>query len=271
MTDDDSHALKWSVRRLTHVQGASLAFLFRLRLLGRALIPAKLRLGLGRFVAYRALVARLPWEADVIAKLETFIKPGWTAIDVGGHVGVFTVELAQLVGPTGHVVVFEPHPDNLRAIEQRIARKHLEARVDAIQAAVSDGATSTVTLYEGRHASSAEWNIVGTDVAGKAGRPCIEVPAISLDSYIGEDDRVDFIKIDIEGAEHLALRGMVHTLARQRPALLIEFHPQTDYRECCYVLNGAGYCLFGLDGSTAPVYPSSPLSHVIAKPSTENY
>lgn len=241
---------------------------FNIRLLGRALAPADLRLWLGRFHAYRTLVGYLPWEPDVIAVLKRIVEPGWTAIDLGAHVGRFTTELAEMVGPNGHVVAFEPHPNNVRLIKQRVARKGLQGRVDVVEAAISDGAATTVRLYEGRNAASAEWNIVGIDVDGHRGRPRLEVAATSLDAFIEANKQIDFIKMDIEGAEHLAFRGMVRILAQQRPVLFTEFHPQTDYRECCDILRAAGYDLFQLDGTPAALYPAPLTSHTLAKPTS---
>jgi hypothetical protein len=96
--------------------------------------------------------------------------------------------------------------------------------------------------------------------------PRLEVRAITVDAFVGSNQRVNFVKIDIEGAEHLALRGMARTLAKQRPVLFIEFHPQTDYRECCNILRAKGYALFELDG--APIAPNTagPPSHALARP-----
>lgn len=242
--------------------------MFRTRLLGRALVPPALRLRLGRFPFYRKLIGWLPWETDVIAVLKTIVEPGWTAIDLGGHVGRFTTDLAEMVGPKGHVIVFEPHPDNVRLIKQRVARKDLQGRVDIVEAAVSDGVATTVRLYEGRNTSSAEWNILGIDVDGHPGAPRLEVPAISLDAFIGANQPVNFVKMDIEGAEHLALRGMVRILAQQRPVLFTEFHQQTDYRQCCDILRAAGYSLFKLDGTPAAPYPAPATYHTLAKPTS---
>ncbi len=208
----------------------------------------------------------LPWEADVIGALSTFIAEGWVAVDVGGHVGAFTTALARMVGPSGRVVVFEAHPDNARVIRQRVAASGLQGRVEIVGAAVTDGAASTVSLYEGRNGSSAEWNVLGIDVEGRHGLSRLVVPAISLDTYFGMERRIDFIKLDVEGAEHLALRGMVGVLARQRPILLIEFHPQTDYRECEGILRVAGYNVTMLDGTPVNFHPEVPIFHALARP-----
>jgi FkbM family methyltransferase len=250
----------------TVAQSISSRLLFRVRILGRALAPAGLRLRLRRLAFYRKLVDRLPWEADVIAVLKTIVEPGWTAIDLGGHVGRFTTDLADMVGSRGHVVVFEPHPDNVRLIKERIARNDLENRVEVVQAAVSDGVATSVRLYEGREKSSAEWNIVGMDVHGHARTPQLEVPSIALDAFMDANRHVNFVKMDIEGAEHLALRGMARILTRERPVLFVEFHQQTDYRQCCEILQAAGYRLFKLDGTPAEPYPAPPTYHTLAMP-----
>ena len=200
-----------------------------------------------------------------MALLKRIVEPGWTVIDAGGHVGLFTTELAQLVGPNGHVFVFEPHPDNVRTISKRVARKGLSGRIDIIQAAVSDGAAPSVELYPGRNMSSGEWNIVGIDVDGHRHLPRLTVPAVSLDAFLPEQ-RINLVKMDIEGAEHLALRGMNRILVQQRPVLVIEFHSSTDYQECCDILLGAEYELLNVDESPAAIFPAAPTSHTLARP-----
>ena len=200
-----------------------------------------------------------------MALLRRIVEPGWTVIDAGGHIGLFTTELAQLVGPSGRVLVFEPHPDNVQTINNRVAKKNLSGRIDIIQAAVSDGAAPSVALYPGRNMSSAEWNIVGVDVDGHPQVAHFTVPAVSLDAFLPEE-RVDFVKMDIEAAEHLALRGMNRILVHQRPILVIEFHSRTDYRECCDILLSARYELLTVDESPAAIFPPAATYHILARP-----
>jgi FkbM family methyltransferase len=110
----------------------------------------------------------------------------------------------------------------------------LQARVRVENIAVSDGAQQVVDLFAGRQASSSEWNIVGHDLANSQTSCVLTIPATSLDAYFPEGSRVDFVKMDIEGAEAQALYGMRDLLRRSRPLLLIEFHDDSNWegRHC---------------------------------------
>ena len=95
-----------------------------------------------------------------------------------------------------------------------MARLGLTDRVRVENLAISDGADRYVWLHAGRNRAGSEWNIIGQDVAGRPTAPEMRVRAVSLDGYFSTNDRIDFVKIDIEGAEDQALRGMRRILSR---------------------------------------------------------
>jgi Methyltransferase FkbM domain len=109
--------------------------------------------------------------------------------------------------------------------------------------AVSDGACGRVALFPGRSDISSEWNIVGHDVSGRATHAELEVPAIALDSYFRPGSRVDFAKMDIEGAEIQALQGMKRIIQESRPIFVIEFHNQQTWDGRRELVN-RGYSLY---------------------------
>jgi FkbM family methyltransferase len=122
------------------------------------------------------------------------------------------------------------------------------SRIQIENIAVSDGTQSEVLLYPGRESSHAEWNIVGHDVEGMEKQAMLSVPAISLDNYFRSGSVLDFVKIDIEGAEALALSGMRRILRESRPIILIEFHDEAGWkgREELYA---ADYLLYDVSGN----------------------
>jgi FkbM family methyltransferase len=183
------------------------------------------------------------YEPEVCQIIMRLVQPGWMCVDVGAHVGYFTLLLAKLVGEHGRVIAFEAHPTNARLCRSNVGINGYEGRVQVENMAVSDGTYHWVKLFPGRGHSSAEWNIVGHDVEGNPSQPELEVPATSLDTYFPPGSHVDFVKMDIEGAEAQALRGMRRILQECRPLVLVEFHDENGWtgKEELFI---AHYCLY---------------------------
>jgi FkbM family methyltransferase len=197
----------------------------------------------------RSIDKKAPYEPDVRAALEALVRPGWTCADVGAHHGVITRELARLVGPTGRVIAFEAHPENVRELQRIVAADDLDERVMVENLAVTDGSRPRVGLHPGRRHASAEWNIVGTDLEGRRTPPELEVPATSLDAYFESDGlAVDLVKIDVEGAERQVLVGMRRLLRERRPELILEFHDEAGWAGR-HELFDAGYDLYEMSGA----------------------
>jgi FkbM family methyltransferase len=162
------------------------------------------------------------YEPELQAAITRLVRPGWTCADVGAHEGIFTRLLAELVGESGHVFAFEAHPDNALRLRKRLGGG-LRDRVTVENLAVTDGAAQRVTLHPGRARASQEWNVLGVDLDGRPTPAELEVSAISLDSYF-TDGPLDFVKLDVEGAEADVLRGMQRLLRDRKPTMAVEFH-----------------------------------------------
>lgn len=138
---------------------------------------------------------------------EQFSSPeeGNIVIDVGAHVGMFTVKAAKLVGDSGLVVAIEPEPRTL-ALLQRNIESHGLTNVKVISKAIYNE-KMTVRLYL--------QDLSGHHSLCRRSGDYIEVEADSLDNIISKLglDRVDFVKIDVEGAELEILRGAEKVLA----------------------------------------------------------
>jgi FkbM family methyltransferase len=206
-------------------------------------------------------MSKEPYEPELTAAIEQVVQPGWTCADVGAHVGNVTETLVRLVGRTGRVISFEAHPDNAAQLRDRFRRAGV---VEVVNAAVSDGSTEQIALYAGRHDHSTEWNVVGHDVAGVPTRAVLEVRAVSLDRWFEPGARLDFVKVDVEGAEGLVLAGMRRLLRKARPVLAVEFHDDEGWASRQELLD-AGYTLSRPDGT--PIDPAGARTyHVIARP-----
>lgn len=141
--------------------------------------------------------------------LRQLVRPGDTAVDVGANIGYVTLLLAQTVGPGGNVHAFEPDPDNLLELERTVAQNRLpNVRVHPCAVGDAEGVASLASGINARLRTE------GT----------VPVRVRRLDDVL-RGQRVDFLKIDVEGHEGAVLAGATRLLAEQRPRLFVEVHP----------------------------------------------
>jgi FkbM family methyltransferase len=165
-----------------------------------------------------------PIEVFVLLRL---LRPGMTMIDGGANVGQFTILAADAVSPGGAVHSFEPVPTTFGKL-QRNVEINAFSNVHTNNAALWREPT---TLRLGLAADKADnAGAFGIDMVDAVAE--VETRATSLDGYAEahEIPHVDFIKLDVEGAELQALHGMDHVLERDHPTLLVEICRKTAAR-----------------------------------------
>lgn len=140
-----------------------------------------------------------PFETELIKKE---VKKGFAVLDIGANIGYYTIMLSKLVGKKGKVFAFEPDPGNIAVL-----RKNIEVNgcknVILEQKAVSDK-NETIRLYICKYNRGDNRIYTSGDR-----RNFININAVKLDDYFKDyEGKIDFIKIDIQGAEGLALQGM---------------------------------------------------------------
>jgi len=172
----------------------------------------------------RGMLARMLgiYEVDKMDAVRKLLKPGSTFIDVGANVGDYTLLAASLVGDSGHVVCFEPEPQNRHWLQRSIDINGYR-NIDVFPVALSDS-NGQASLYLGETAG------YHTLIPGQSERQAgtITVTTRTLDSYLQElgRERVDMMKIDVEGAELQVLRGSRATLEKNPNMILfLEIHP----------------------------------------------
>jgi FkbM family methyltransferase len=160
------------------------------------------------------------YEPGLRRLLERELRAGDVVADVGAHVGVHALPLGRRLRALGggRVIAFEPAPDSAAAIRAGAARNGLAPYVEVVETALGE-TDGTVEIFGdpryGAHDAGVRSQFGHGDLVARA-------PVTSLDAWAAATglDRLDVVKVDIEGAEILALRGARETLRRLRPRLL---------------------------------------------------
>lgn len=175
------------------------------------------------------------YEVDNLAAFATAIIPGASVYDVGANVGIYTLLASLKAGTSGRVYAFEPLAENLQFLHRHVEMNHLH-NCSILEVAVSDTAGT-------QRFAAASWE---RPMAHFSGDGELEVPTVTLDSCIYGEKAIrppDVIKIDVEGAELLVLRGASRALAEYHPCLFVEIHGGEQHIECRDFLAAKGYRL----------------------------
>lgn len=187
-------------------------------------------------------------------EVESVFKPksGWTVLDVGAHIGYYTLKSSKMVGEGGRVVSVEPYRDN-----HELLLKNLElnscTNVQAIKKAVTNYNGST-RLYFGT--DSGHNTLLGDSVF--ATDSFEDVDAVTLDSLLKElgIESIDLAKIDVEGNEMSLLEGAREVLTEGRiHRLVIEVHsPRTANNPVHKYLRDLGYGVSVIKRRFSPIH-----------------
>ena len=177
-------------------------------------------------------------ERDLLAWFEHNVKPGETWLDVGAHYGYTAIALSHLVGPTGRVFAFEPVLSTAGCIAQT---RSLNALAQTTVVPCGLGTPDTLAYVElplerGMADQTLSWDV-------KRWRESIQIARLDWlwPLLNGGIDAIHGVKIDVQGMETEALRGMEAILRRQRPKLVVELHAGVDRSTILDLLTCAGY------------------------------
>lgn len=163
------------------------------------------------------------YEPETTALFKHKVKPGMTVVDIGAHIGYFTRLFSKLVGRGGRVLAFEADPFIFELLKKNVQRLK---NIDARQFAVSDK-NDNIGFYHSEEKSGCGSTVEELPLQFKKRK--ITVPSRELDSVLegAGVKHVDLIKMDIEGGEPAAFRGMQRTLKKNRDIILVtEFAPE---------------------------------------------
>jgi FkbM family methyltransferase len=167
------------------------------------------------------------YERQTKAALRQLVRPASLVLDIGANIGAHTLHLAQLVGPNGRVMAFEPTEYAFRKLSRNLElNRALAARVEAHHCflGADDGATIPNAIYSS-WPLAAETGLhpkhLGREMRTESAQ------ARSLDSILSEhpDRRVQLVKLDVDGFECDVLRGATTMLREARPVFVMELAP----------------------------------------------
>jgi len=192
------------------------------------------------------------YESATTAYLSRALRPGGVFVDIGANHGYFSMLAAAKVGPTGRVAAFEPNPAVFAQLATHVALNGFESRVLLSPMALADEPTPAATLFVSRDpGNSGLSSLTPSDEAIATGSlssaETIAVRVETFDNWFAESglDRIDLVKIDVEGGEGRVVAGMQHTIAAGSVGAVI---CETVWdSEAHRVLCGAGYVPQALD------------------------
>lgn len=160
------------------------------------------------------------YEPETFRLFQKIVKPGMVVVDIGAHIGYFTRLFAKLTGTDGVIYALEADPENFSLLQKNTA--HLK-NVRALKIAAIDK-KGEISFYR-----SEKTGCHSTIPNAEQQKEVITVTATDLDSLLLTEigaSKIDLIKMDIEGGEMAALRGMTKIITlNPKIALVIEFNP----------------------------------------------
>ncbi len=167
------------------------------------------------------------WEPEITAWLRRRVRQGDVFVDAGANLGWFTVLVGSLLkefGGGGRVIGFEPNPRILPRLQDAISASRLTHIATVLPFAVADH-VGTLELHIPRQGRNTGGASIGLP-PGIGEYETVAVPVCVLDGLLDVVSRVDFIKLDVEGAERLALCGAWGLLARDHPWIICELNDE---------------------------------------------
>lgn len=165
------------------------------------------------------------YEEENFAFLKSSCGDGATILDIGAHIGLFSVIAAKTAGEHGKIFAFEPASNTVPVLQQTIRINELGHIISPVNQAMGKE-VGKVTFF----ISDTEADNSNSLVSYKEDRKLkgIEVDVNSIDNFVATKNlsKVNFIKIDVEGAEYDTLRGGIEVFKKYRPCFILAIHPE---------------------------------------------
>jgi FkbM family methyltransferase len=158
------------------------------------------------------------YEDDYFDLLELEITSGENVIDIGAKIGIYSLAFSKFVGSTGKVFSFEPTPNSFNILKKNMNENHLKNMIIEQKAVTDKNETQLLELFESN----------GNNRINNNSKNNIKINCISLDDYfLDSNEKISFIKIDVEGLEPKVLSGMKNLLEKNPELkILLEYNPK---------------------------------------------
>jgi FkbM family methyltransferase len=174
------------------------------------------------------------FEREQTAAFCSTVKIGGVVFDVGANVGYYALLSSTLVGESGRVVAFEPVVRNIHYLHRHVKLNRLR-NVTILPTACSD-ATGATLFSAGRNSAEGHLTQGSEDILSNP------VVTVSVDDFVSATRlSPNVLKIDVEGAEHLVLKGASATLEHAKPAVFLSTHSDDLRHQCLEYLAQRGY------------------------------
>lgn len=175
---------------------------------------------LSRHLAYHKV-----WEPYQTLVTKKFLQNNTQFVDIGANIGYYSI-LAATIAKTGHITSFEPEPNNFEILKKNVVLNNLE-NVNLHQLAVTNK-NEDILLYLNTIGNAGDHRVFSNNLSGEnENRRQIKITSITLDEFLADRSLPDIIKMDIQGSEMLAIKGMKKTLDEsKRLVIFTEFWPE---------------------------------------------
>jgi len=190
-------------------------------------------------------------EQSTQDSIRKVLRPGMHCIDIGAHVGLYTLVMAQGSKPGGKVFAFEPFPGTFDLLAKNIRENRLDEIVTAYEVACAAAPGEAQIFVPIDDDLGPTYVPAQTDESVAKGLKGLQVKLARVDDLVPEDIHIGLVKMDIEGGEPRALAGMERIVRRDRPFVVTEFNPYclrhmngTDPADYLRQLRNYGYTLY---------------------------
>lgn len=163
------------------------------------------------------------WETEIGTVIQKELSLDGTFLDVGANIGYFSLLASRVVGDKGRVIAFEPISRLCQQIKMSVEKNNItNLQIENVGCSSDSGIAK---LYLAKN------NIGGSSLIAKKDSDYEEVVLRKLDDYFSVLDRIDLIKIDVEGREYDVLLGAKALLEKFKPKIILEFSPDIYFRQ----------------------------------------
>ena len=167
-------------------------------------------------------------EKDQLVTITNELKEGMAVLDIGANIGTYALFEARIVGARGKVYAIEPSPENFALLNRNVNLNKLDGTIQTFQAGISDR-KGTQKLYLSESSNLHTFCLKGSSAAKSdvhIAERAIDVDTFTISEFVADRRPIDFIRMDIEGYEVEAFRGMIPALEAGgfSPMVLFETH-----------------------------------------------